>query len=611
MKRTGKLLSLLLALALALALLPTAAFADGPLGDVNSMYRTTDTGTLMIDVGWSAALNATHYVLERSTDGENWTVLSDRILPDQTDTYGNPHFEDYTVEYGVSYTYRVTPWQNNVHGAAYWDEMYDDVFLYAPGPIAEVTATVVSQNRIDVTWTGSPHAMAYRVQRQQKGAGGTWTTIATVGDILTVSDYNVSPATTYRYRVQGRNPKADGAYQTSNEVTTQAPKPGAIASVTCTAASDGITVKWAAADNAATYLIQRREKGEEWSSWTTIKANASGTSYKDATVTPKALYQYRVRGRNEVGNGPLKSGSSIRAAALPKPGAIASVTATPATGKVTVAWKASANAATYLLQRQVYGETAWTNVKSGLKVLNYTDTAVKAGTKYRYRVRGVNASGSGAFKVSSYAQVPAAAKPGAIASVTAAAVTGRINVSWRASANASQYVLQRRAQTNGAWGSWSNISTTLTGLSYADTAVTAGTLYQYRVRGRAGSAYGAYKVSSSVKAVGKTQPVGGDSLSFVSITPAKPGRGKTVTLTAVVEYTLKSASEATIDFCLNNNDEYENRHYSRAEKTVKKGSGKVTFTVTQKMASNWDTKASVHMVIGDHDVLAHDMKTLA
>ncbi len=79
------------------------------------------------------------------------------------------------------------------------------------------------------------------------------------------------------------------------------------------------------------------------------------------------------------------------------PGAIASVTATATTGKITVTWTASSDATMYLIQRSVDSGATWTTLKSNQTGLSYTDTAVTKGVTYRYRVRGRNSSAYGPF----------------------------------------------------------------------------------------------------------------------------------------------------------------------------------------------------------------------
>ncbi len=454
-------------------------------GKVGTFTATAAPGS--VSLSWTAAENAATYTLQHKTGGV-WTDIATGLT--------GLSYTDSGLTFGESYVYRV--WGENEDEIGAWTET-DPVRVPYPQP-GDVGSVIVkaAAGKITVKWTASDYAGSYTVQR--KVGADKWKTVALTTGLkeLTYTDTAVTGGMTYQYRVRGENPDGRGKYQTGPAVVALAPLPGSIASVSASAAADGITVSWAAADNAATYLIQRRQKGEEWGTWTTLKANLAGTSFKDTAVTPKALYQYRVRGRNEAGNGPFKTGGSVRAAALPKPGAISSVTAKAANG-VTVTWTASANAKTYLLQRQVYGATTWTTVKNGLTARNYTDTAVKAGTKVRYRVRGVNDSGTGAFKVSSYVQA-AAAKPGAISSVTAAATAGKISLKWTASAGASTYLVQRRAYQNGAWSGWTTVVSANRTLFCADAKVTKGVKYQYRVRGANASGSGSFKTCSAVTA---------------------------------------------------------------------------------------------------------------
>ena len=334
---------------------------------------------------------------------------------------------------------------------------------------------------------------AHRIER-----GGFAHTVSGNQNGLKYEDTNVTAGTSYQYRVRGRNYQGYGPFKVSNTVTAPAAAPGAIASVTAKAEPGKIVVTWSASANAKQYILQRRVK--DATTWTTLKSTIAELKYEDTTGTAGTVYQYRVRGRNGTTYGPFKTSSVVRAlAALPAPGAISSVTATPSAGKITVKWAKSDNAATYIIQRQTYGETTWTTKKTGLAALTWEDTAVTGGTKYRYRVRGVNSAGYGAFKVSSYATAQAASsgsKPGAISSVNISAKTGKITVAWTNSLGASAYFIQR--QEDG--GTWTTVNANYASTTYNDTAVTKGKTYAYRVRGRNGSAFGAYKVSASVTA---------------------------------------------------------------------------------------------------------------
>ncbi len=364
-----------------------------------------------------------------------------------------------------------------------------------PGAIATVTATSAAGVNT-VTWSASENAETYIIQRrtQADGVWGSWATIKAGVTGTTYQDAKATAGALCQYRVRGRNASGTGPFKTSGSVRTTAVRPGAISAVTAKATADKITVTWTASANAKTYQIQRQTYGE--SAWTTVKSGLTGLTYTDNAVKAGTKVRYRVRGKNDAGWGSFKVSSYVTA--LAKPGAISSVTVKAANG-VTVTWTASSNAKTYLLQRQVYGSDAWTTVKNGLTDRSYADTAVKAGTKVRYRVRGVNEAGPGAFKVSSYVTA-AAAKPGAISSLTATVTAGKITLKWTASSGASTYLVQRRAYQNGAWGNWSTVVSANKTLTCTDSKVTKGTKYQYRVRGNNAAGAGSFKTGSALTA---------------------------------------------------------------------------------------------------------------
>ncbi len=460
-------------------------------GEIAALTTTAEAGQNVL--AWTASENAAYYMIQRSENGGGWTSV--------TASHEGLTYVDTAVTPGNTYRYQVCGCINTRQGA-YKVGTTVTALAPAPGPISSVTATPVA-GAIEVTWTASEYADTYLLQRRAQ-TGGTWSSWTTLKGAVTGTAYTdsaVTAGTLYQYRVRGRSGSGQGALKTSSSVKALAVLPGPISSIKATASPGAITVTWTAAENAVTYLIQRREQTDGvWGSWVTLKANISGTSYTDSTVTPKVLYQYRARGRNSNGNGPIKSASSVRAAAMAKPGAISSVSLQAASGGITVSWSAAAYAESYMLQRQTYGESAWTTVKSVIAGRTYTDAAVKAGTKYRYRVRAKNVSGYGAFKVSAYAVAASSTVPGSISSVTASATSGKITVKWSAASNATMYMIQRRAYAGGAWGSWTTMKSNQTGTSYTDGTAAKGTKYQYRVRGRNSARYGSYKCCSTVTA---------------------------------------------------------------------------------------------------------------
>ena len=84
----------------------------------------------------------------------------------------------------------------------------------------------------------------------------------------------------------------------------------AISSVTATATTGKITLKWTAASGAKQYLVQKQVSGTE--TWTTLTP-VSTTAYTDAAVTAGTKYAYRVRPKNDAGYAAFKACSAVTA----------------------------------------------------------------------------------------------------------------------------------------------------------------------------------------------------------------------------------------------------------------------------------------------------------
>ncbi len=456
-------------------------------GDIDEVR--TVCGETQILVSWTRSANCTSYALQRKVDDGSWSTVSS--------TLKTLRYADTSVKAGKTYAYRVRGVNSSGNGR--WEESDDaEISEEKPGRVNDLTAKVQGTS-IELTWKSASGAKSYTIQRETNN--GSWKTLSTSWTKSYYTDEDVKEGNVYRYRIKARNNAGYGE-QVTTEAITLGTVPGPISSVTAAATAGKITVKWAAASGATTYGVQRRAYvNRVWSDWTNLSTTVSGTQYEDSSVAAGTTYQYRVQGRSAVGVGPFKVCDSLKAVGA-TPGAIASATATATVGQIDVKWSASANADRYVVQRRAYVDRVWsgyTTLSTSVASTSYRDTSVTGGTTYQYRVRGVNGAGSGAFKATTRIKA-ALSLPGAISSATATASAGKIRVQWTGSTGATSYMIQKRVYSGGVWSGYTTLSTSLTGTSYEDTAVTGGTVYQYRVRGRNAAGYGAFKATASTKA---------------------------------------------------------------------------------------------------------------
>ncbi|NHM01439.1 N-acetylmuramoyl-L-alanine amidase [Flavobacterium difficile] len=174
----------------------------------------------------------------------------------------------------------------------------------------------------------------------------------------------------------------------------------------------------------------------------------------------------------------LKSNLNLTCAASPAPGAF-SLTVTPecsttATPRNKLTWTPSANATAYNVYRN--GVLYASNVTN----TTYTNTAVTSGTSYSYYVVAKNATATETSNANGTQTVVAlnCAVPGSFtltATPQCNGTTSQVALSWTTSANATSYDVYRDNVVYAA---------NITGTTYLNTAVVAGTTYNYSVKAK-------------------------------------------------------------------------------------------------------------------------------
>lgn len=168
----------------------------------------------------------------------------------------------------------------------------------------------------------------------------------------------------------------------------------------------------------------------------------------------------------EAGSGPTLSAAPVGLAAA------------AGDGKVTLGWNAVSNADSYTVKRATVDGGPYTAVAAGLTSPSYTDTGVVNGTTYYYVVSAVNETGESANSAQVSALPLAGAQAPGSLTLTAAAGTDAIGLSWTASANATEYDVKRGTSASGPF---TTIAAGLTATGYTDATAAAGIAYYYVV----------------------------------------------------------------------------------------------------------------------------------
>jgi len=148
-------------------------------------------------------------------------------------------------------------------------------------------------------------------------------------------------------------------------------------------------------------------------------------------------------------------------------------------GQVSLSWTASSGATSYNVYRgtSAGGEGA-TPVKTGVTGPAFTDTGLTNGATYYYKVAAVNGSGTSGFS-NEVSAMPQVAAPAAPTGLTATAGHMQVSLKWTASSGATSYNVYRGTSSGGE--SATPVKTGITGTTFTDTGLTAGTKYFYKV----------------------------------------------------------------------------------------------------------------------------------
>jgi fibronectin type 3 domain-containing protein len=181
------------------------------------------------------------------------------------------------------------------------------------------------------------------------------------------------------------------------------------------------------------------------------------------------------------------------------------------------------NETAYSVERSTDNKT-WSVIASlPANSTRYTDTGLKPGATYYYRVRCFNGPTASAYSssVSAVAKPAAPAQPG---SLSAKAVSSsQINLTWQDKAiNETAYSVERSTDNK----TWTVIATlAANSASYADTGLSPGTTYYYRVRAFDGSLTSNYSSSASATTPAGSPAPGPASGSGASHGPESPPDG--------------------------------------------------------------------------------------
>ncbi len=140
-----------------------------------------------------------------------------------------------------------------------------------------------------------------------------------------------------------------------------------------------------------------------------------------------------------------------------------------------VVWSEAIGATSYKLYRRTATETTWTELDAELgAVTEYVDNSVTKGVEYFYTVSAANEYGTTEYDATGISGM----NFGTIESISATIEGSSAIISWSALNGATSYEVYRKIASSNNWQNLITVSS----ISYKDTTIASGVLYEYKVK---------------------------------------------------------------------------------------------------------------------------------
>ncbi len=467
----GRLQSWVTLLLLTLALTTAAHATPTAPANVVATVSGSDAAGYTVSLSWTAISGLTQYNIYRSTTpgGEAAPVYG-------TSGPYTPSYTDYSVAAGVTYYYKISAVDGTGEGP-----LSAEVSATPAGtpPAAPVVTGTIGSGVANLTWKAVSGATWYNVYRGDIN-GSNVTLVGYAETTTTFHDTTVTNGQTYTYSVYAVNAAGQGAGSAILQLTPGTPDLAAPTQPIAQVNGDGtVTVSWTPVPGVSSnyYIYRALTPGGEGRYYAAVQYYT--TSYTDYSVSPGAIYYYKVSALDANGEGP----KSAEVSALPGAALLpaSTLTGTASAAKTSLSWKAVSGAATYNLYRKNKNDSSYALLAYGLASTSYTDTRAASGNTYQYYVCAVSNHGQGTPSNVLYLTV-GTPNLGAPANLVAdiSSDGGSIVLNWTSVPNTTHYYVYRSLTPNGE-GQPLYVDEPYYDNFYTDSSVSPGVVYYYKV----------------------------------------------------------------------------------------------------------------------------------
>ena len=452
-----------------------------------------------VTVVWTAVTNATGYDIQykKSTQQDSEYVNGSSTNRGVTITGLDGH-----TSYDFRYRAKAT---NNAGTTIYsaWSDVATKSTDFVVAQTANLQASVASSTVVHLTWDDVNNAANHHIQHckvtNTETCGSTttaWSDHSSTPTASQVSYTDLTPATTYKFRVRGKathnSQTVHGAWSGVISATTHSQLGKAVISSVAAQSSASLKVDWNTVTNATGYIVEHKTGSNAWTK-TTISSGSATT----ATLTGlSAETQYSVRVKatttaTQVSNGHW-SDTTTATTRIAKTSGLSYVSQT--NSHIKIQWTQVGSHLAYQI-RYKKNQGAWSSNQShscsgSCSTISYGLADRVAGTRYDIQVRAKTSS-----NVGDWSDTLTYTTPLSTVSITSTSKTdSSVTLNWSAVGQATSYEYEHKASSDSNWSTTKSVTTTTVTISSLD----ENTTYKVRVRAKNARTTGDWSDESSI-----------------------------------------------------------------------------------------------------------------
>ena len=273
---------------------------------------------------------------------------------------------------------------------------------------------------------------------------------------------------------------ADGADQS---FSVAAVKPSAPGTPALTDNLGSISLSWSAPTSSGgdtvTYNVEVQANHGAWSE---VATGLTSPTYTYQGTTAQSTYSFAIVAVNSAGRSAWSTAAWLKASAV-KPSVPGTPVLTDNHGSISLSWSAPTSSGgdtvTYKVE-ELTNKGSWSQVATGLTSPTYTYQGTTSGSTYSFAIVAVNSAGRSAWSTAAWLKA-SAVKPSVPGTPVLTDNHGSISLSWSAPTSSGGDTVTYKVEELTNKGSWSQVATGLTSLTYTYQGTTSGSTYAFSI----------------------------------------------------------------------------------------------------------------------------------